>query len=745
MTDRLPQQSESKPTQSSAPLEHGGNVEVDMLGEGAREFTGQPKEDSLPVHADPSANHHDSMAEPDHRLTGMRRQIFSVIHDLEQDAASHEATMSPPRKRARHGRDPSRAGEVPTNTSKTSTSAQGILGQSALRSQSTGLDQVPISSSKVGQTASGGTSQGLSNDELLALQRESEWLEEDTSVFERENNAASAFNPSPVSQPLDQGQAPPTNSPSHSQNNQAGELVQALLDRYQSFLHGQNESQSSHASREVSQQQTQQLQRTSQRRHAHGPHELLAYPPNRQQLPAGLSLDQICKDYPNHLWGETLRPFIDANWNARKIWEALRDNAKESASIKRPWNKLEHRLLKEKRRMDEEEGSNSAAHGASLDQANPPANTRSGDEANDALAEVQSKLGVSIPLSAFTGAQSTNPGSSGTSLAGSAQVGGFEANHASREAENCIRELYRLFRVELRTQSRILTNILSSDDPQWQSRSEQERVRLVQQEWIHRARVVEANLAADHDVDMSDVGIEQTSESEMLKRLYTLLKRVSQTSPSSPAFRDPGQDPLPRDEYRILVYREELVMLKAWTADWHEQLEERTTAGKQVMRPPLQERFPDTEQRHDAAGGQGTFHHHYAHAPRYSLAQAYAVSSDITGARSYGRVGGSVGGTQSSYSFGNQSRVTSAGYHDPSQSQLTYTSTTSTTTLTTNIPPTHEAMHGSPAQAPVPAPAPAAETHSPAFEPASDFSYETLLYHDDHTDKSPDSNLQNQQ
>ena len=52
------------------------------------------------------------------------------------------------------------------------------------------------------------------------------------------------------------------------------------------------------------------------------------YPPSSRQIPNDLSLENICKSYPNHLQGRVLKRMKDAKWSARKIWGLVTDEAK---------------------------------------------------------------------------------------------------------------------------------------------------------------------------------------------------------------------------------------------------------------------------------------------------------------------------------------------------------------------------------------------------------------------------------
>lgn len=304
----------------------------------------------------------------------------------------------------------------------------------------------------------------------------------------------------------------------------------------------------------------------------YGQRELIAFPSSREDLPAGLSLNQIAQDYPNHLRQKNLRPFIDADWTAKDVWSAMRDSAKTSAAQTRPWNKLEHRLLKEKKKMADEQAARQARSGAGQSQGSIPSTASMMGTSNGATAELVRAFAGNVRPEDTTH-QPTNPTSTAPINAGSIQnkqdVGFGVLDRAEVRSDT----LKALFRAELGKQKPVLSEILSYGDPQWQFRSQQDRDRRTAEEWIRRAKRLEISFAMDRGLDASDIDIGPNSIREMLYRLLTMLSKAYMTpaaSAASTAFRESAMSAA---ENRLMACQELLGMLQGWTEQWREQLQ----------------------------------------------------------------------------------------------------------------------------------------------------------------------------
>lgn len=80
-----------------------------------------------------------------------------------------------------------------------------------------------------------------------------------------------------------------------------------------------------------------------------------AYPSADTVLPARLTLAEICRLYPNHVWGSLLRVFIAEGWTAEQVWQALPASYRHNEASTRPWNYLQAAFGRETDQMTREE------------------------------------------------------------------------------------------------------------------------------------------------------------------------------------------------------------------------------------------------------------------------------------------------------------------------------------------------------------------------------------------------------
>ena len=84
--------------------------------------------------------------------------------------------------------------------------------------------------------------------------------------------------------------------------------------------------------------------------HSHGSKEFPNYPSRSLPLPEGLSRQQICQNYPNHLHGDTLMRVVYGRggehglWTGKDIWDACPVDGRNHATNSRPHNYLEQRI-----------------------------------------------------------------------------------------------------------------------------------------------------------------------------------------------------------------------------------------------------------------------------------------------------------------------------------------------------------------------------------------------------------------
>lgn len=383
----------------------------------------------------------------------------------------------------------------------------------------------------------------------------------------------------------------------HPQNSQFDQLSSepnvhsppTLVHPPRSTSHREDEMESSPVDENLPSPQNHQPERPAQPRYRHGQGELVDFPPYKEELPTGISLEQICQDYPNHIKGRYLRRFINDGWNARKIWATMKESAKESRSSTRPWNKFEHRLLKEKKRMAEERTAGAGGQSLTLSvQSNSDQVSRDPAMPARPSRALSDRQLDTIPVQSMASASTTNsPGRS-------TDPQGVEGTRPSLPEEARFEAFRRLFMAEVQKQRNLLSAILSMNDRGYHSRSAEEKSRRSTDEWIRRAKRFERTFASDIDFDLEQLLIEQTSIAGMMRRLnilvqkwFLVLRRGGQTS-------QPGRTGSSDVERRVVILREQLVILQGWTTTWREQVREHTRhrdgAGPQASTSVL----PDT-------------------------------------------------------------------------------------------------------------------------------------------------------
>ena len=72
-------------------------------------------------------------------------------------------------------------------------------------------------------------------------------------------------------------------------------------------------------------------------------------------VPVGMTLEQMCRYYPLHVWGDGIRIFMAESWTAQMIYEALPKESRNDGARTRPWNYLQQAMGREADKMFEEE------------------------------------------------------------------------------------------------------------------------------------------------------------------------------------------------------------------------------------------------------------------------------------------------------------------------------------------------------------------------------------------------------
>ena len=508
----------------------------------------------------------DTLAETGRRLSGMRKRIFGDADDLAEDPVIRKALgLSPPRKRTRRELDFSTPAETAVDMPCMPTSSYRPPNQGRVDSQYIQSGNAATGSLSAKPPALEAASPSVPGAEHFSVERFSEWLEDNSPASKSGENMGLLLETSSVARTSEQSQMIAAGAPVYTPRVQLAELSTGSSRQMEFPSHQHESTQLASTTIQVSPQPPQVRQHPTPQRRQHGPYELIAFPPYNQALPAGLTLHQICQDYPNHLKNETMRRFVNAEWSGKKIWDSMRGSAKVSASSTRPWNKLEHRLLKEKKRMaeeqaaqgEQEEDADSSKEIVQSSDDEPSGTTTMPEVPHPYFSNMQSDVVGAEPMSPALGAPSP-----------------VRATHRGRVREQCttptvqvrLGTIRQSFKAELEEQKCVLSMMLSYDDQDWVSKSQQEKGRRVREEWIRRAKRLERTFAADHNIDADGLGIEQTSESDMLRRLKILVT-MSKARPIAAESTDDGN--------RLVTYQEQLDVLKDWTAQWRQQLQER--------------------------------------------------------------------------------------------------------------------------------------------------------------------------
>ncbi|ERF76365.1 hypothetical protein EPUS_07072 [Endocarpon pusillum Z07020] len=341
------------------------------------------------------------------------------------------------------------------------------------------------------------------------------------------------------------------------------------------------------------------------------------FPSSEQALPPNLTLQEICRGYPNHLsHGPILRRFLNVGWTGRMIWDHLQESARVSRSATRGWNKYEQRLKREKRQMDEEEeqeGFDPTEQGGQ-DSSIPQV---SRDGAGSALVHTSPsniQRETRARLATFTPAVFSH--------------GGSGEDQASLSVQSRLATVQSQIRAEVKSHGSIFLTLMSYEDPQWPSLSRQERVRRAEAEWLRRAMRLERAFVLDNDIDDGDLEIPRTSTLDMMRRLYLLVKRASQPMSTAAATTEPEQTALFDESSRLATYQQQLEILQGWTVQWQEEIQARAQGATGAADAQMsRSRLPPTNRYLDDQPGRSNSGSTIAarHAP-----SLYPVTSELS-------------------------------------------------------------------------------------------------------------------
>lgn len=559
-----------------------GNSRFDELVEASQQPKKSENKTNAPAGAEPLATSPNTKEETARRPADWSKGPFDDSDEQAKDPDLHKLFgLSPPPKRIRHEPQFSASRQISANRPYVPTSSCTVPSHAFLPSRLDQTGQTASNSSRSSPAAIEGTSPNLSAAELSRAEGLTKWLEDGQTASQSGEIVGSFFGSSSSALPSGQRRLASPSQATFTQSDQLAEYSQVFGSGTGPTSQLQADSQLPTTNVQVPQQAPQQPQPSKRRRQqqTHGTNEITSFPANWEKLPADLTLEQICWDYPNHINGPRLRRFVEAGWTANKIWDAMQDSAKVTSAKKRPWNKLEHRLLKAKKRMAEQESAEEEEEGseeeddADFSEGNMQGSSSSQLPQNIAGSGFPSPFPYDVRSTATT-VRLMNPAPVAPFHAGSIHDGRIDEPYTSAPVQDHIGMVQSSFRAELGKQKRILSAMISYDDSGWPSRSQQERNRRCEVEWVRRVRRLERSFAADHDIDVDALELEQTSYGQMMKRLYRILKMSKVNSASSAANATSGGPTTSDDETRLLIFREKLEILRDWTAQWRQQLQE---------------------------------------------------------------------------------------------------------------------------------------------------------------------------
>ena len=557
------------------------------------------------------------MAAAGRQLEEMEENISGDFDSLaEDDGVRRVLGLPPSSKRRRFKPRPSGYTAAPKNTPGTPSSELNPPTNDSASLRPEEIPQIAVTPSTPMPASNPGPaeSQGLSLAAFGAIQRYGEWLEEDPAG---PGNGEEVFSwSSPLAGLLSQNNTVPGDTQAYAPSSR---LLQSPDARHvpDSLVVGGQESST------ADQQGNTQVPSATEaspewpsdgRPRRYRNQEIDGFPSSTEELPANISLEDICRLYPNHLIGHHLRPFIREGWTAQMMWDAQNDSAKGTGAIKRPWNKYEHRILKEKKLMDEEGETARQNQRANSSQHSPGAN-------------VQGLVSVMGNNQRETlGAQPANPYQSATFGTGSPQ----HANDgASVPVEERRAKLRTLLSQELENQGRLIAMRFLNDDPRWNLESRQVRGQRIDEEWIRRAKRLEMTFALNHDIDIEGITSDRNSVKGLLARLKAMVAALSTGTASSAAGTTSSGNLLSKDEKDLQEMKTQLGVLRGWTTEWREQLGGRlrstpaATGGKVLSSTQQQQSSHDALQNPNAGQHQSS---------QQTYASATIIACGVSGA-----------------------------------------------------------------------------------------------------------------
>ncbi|ERF76364.1 hypothetical protein EPUS_07071 [Endocarpon pusillum Z07020] len=286
--------------------------------------------------------------------------------------------------------------------------------------------------------------------------------------------------------------------------------------------------------------------------------QIPGFPSSSEPLPSNLSLEEMCRSWPNHLHGVSLEPFVEAGWNGRMVWDHMPEAAKDG-SKRQAWNKMVKRLTRTKQQM-ELEGRGPVGAGLT-----PEAMWKNlvGETSGDAAQQY-------VAVNAHNGSLTTlhNP----QHAEALQDITSYQNNQP--KPENPFEAMRCAFRAELDEQHATIALLLAQQRADWLLISFDEVTSRITQTWMEHAHEHEARFIRENWIDDEDIPFDPVSRVDMLKRLGELICRLLLASnPPRPATNEQEEEAFRQSHY-LRVLGEELSILKGWTSAWKWQVEQ---------------------------------------------------------------------------------------------------------------------------------------------------------------------------
>lgn len=156
----------------------------------------------------------------------------------------------------------------------------------------------------------------------------------------------------------------------------------------------------------------------------------------------------------------------------------------------------------------------------------------------------------------------------------------------------------RLLSEELKEHGRLIGRQFLKDDPAWNLRAPQEQGRLVDEEWMRRAKRLEIAFASNHDIVIEGLNTDRDSVTGLVTRLVAMVAGLARGTASGAAGTISHRNLRPESEKEVQDMESTVGVLRGWTTEWREQLGRRmrstsASAGREVPSSNLQQRPSD--------------------------------------------------------------------------------------------------------------------------------------------------------